>query len=457
MNPAARSFSKRLPHRRVQRRCVPVLRTFASLMILSAAACRRDGAVVGGDAGAAGGAAGGRLDGGSGGSGSEAGADAGGGGSAGSAGGGGHAGSGGSAGGGGRAGVAGSAGGRGSAGAAGRADAAVDLGMDAAARDGSADAGLAMTLKAAAAQTGRLIGAAIGASHLSEAAYAATAAAAFDFVTPENEMKWDATEPTQNVFTFAGGDAITAFAQQNGMKVKGHTLVWHSQLPDWVAAITDATALHAAMINHVTQVASHYRGKVIAWDVVNEAVADGGQSLRDSIFYQYLGAGYLDDAFNAAHAADPGALLLYNDYGAEGAGAKSDYVYNMVKGMLARGVPLNGVGLQMHTGPADASPSAAQVRANMQRLEALGLNVVISEMDVQICTSDVDTQKTRFHDIVAVCASEPLCLAVTVWGVSDKYSWLNGATCATPQPLLFDDNYSPKPAYAGVLGALLGL
>lgn len=124
---------------------------------------------------------------------------------------------------------------------------------------------------------------------------------------------------------------------------------------------------------------------------------------------------------------------------------------------LARGVPINGVGLQMDTEPVDASPSAAQVRANMQRLEALGLNVVISEMDVQICTSDAETQKTRFHDIVAVCASEPLCLAVTVWGVSDKYSWLNGATCATPQPLLFDEYYSPKPAYAGVLDAFLGI
>ena len=329
--------------------------------------------------------------------------------------------------------------------------------MDAAASDGSIDAGLAMTLKAAAAQTGRLIGAAIGASHLSEAAYAATAAAAFDFVTPENEMKWDATEPSQNVFTFGGGDAITAFAQQNGMKVKGHTLVWHSQLPGWVSSITAATALHAAMINHVTQVVSHYRGQVVAWDVVNEAVGDDGQSLRNSIFYEYLGAGYIDDAFNAAHAADPGALLFYNDYGAEGAGAKSDYVYNMVKGMLARGVPISGVGLQMHIGPADTSPSAAQVAANMRRLEALGLNVVISEMDVKLCTGDVNTQKTRFHDIVAVCAAEPLCLAVTVWGVPDKYSWLNGVSCAAPQPLLFDDNYVPKPAYAGVLEAFLGL
>ena len=111
----------------------------------------------------------------------------------------------------------------------------------------------------------------------------------------------------------------------------------------------------------------------------------------------------------------------------------------------------------MHTGPADTSPSAALVAANMQRLASLGLNVVISEMDVQLCSGDIDMQRTRFHDIVADCMGQPLCLAVTVWGVSDKYSWLNGVSCATPQPLLFDDSYGPKPAYAGVLDAFMGL
>jgi endo-1,4-beta-xylanase len=445
MNPAPR-FSKRALDRRAQLSCVPALRAFASLMILSAAACRRDGAAVGGTgggAGATGGAGGGRLDGGSGGGEDRAGMDAG---TAGNVGDGGEAGS---AGGGAGAGSAGGTGGRGGA------DAGVDLGMDSASSDGSIDAGLSMTLKAAAAQSGRLIGAAIGASHLSEVAYAG-AATAFNFATPENEMKWDATEPTQNVFSFAGGDAVVAFAHQCGMKVKGHTLVWHSQLPDWVSGITDSTALHDAMINHITQVVSHYRGQVIAWDVVNEAVADNGLSLRSSLFSQLLGAGFIDDAFKAARAADPGVLLFYNDYGAEGAGAKSDYVYNMVKGMLARGVPISGVGLQMHTGPADTSPSHAQLAANMQRLEALGLNVVISEMDVQTCNSDLAAQSTRFHDIVAVCATEPLCLAVTVWGVSDRYSWLNGGSCAAPHPLLFDDNYGFKPAYTGALDAFLG-
>jgi endo-1,4-beta-xylanase len=269
-------------------------------------------------------------------------------------------------------------------------------------------------------------------------------------------MKWDATEPTQNVFTFGGGDTIVTFAAQNGIKVKGHTLVWHSQLPAWVGGIGDATELHAAMINHITRVVSHFRGKVVAWDVVNEAWADNGQALRSSVFSQYLGPSYIDDAFSAARAADPDARLYYNDYGAEGSGPKSDAVYAMVKGMLARGVPIDGVGLQMHTGPTNSSPSAAAVAANMQRLRALGLDVVISEMDVQICNSDLDTQRARFHDIVAVCVAEPACKAVTVWGIPDKYSWRNGQSCATPRPLLFDDSYVAKPAHAGVLDAFLG-
>jgi endo-1,4-beta-xylanase len=313
----------------------------------------------------------------------------------------------------------------------------------------------AITLKSVAGPTDRLIGAAVGAAQLADPAHA-TAARHFNYVTPENEMKWDATEPARNVFSFERADTITTFAAQNGMQVKGHTLVWHQQLPAWVPAITDPTELRAALINHITQVALHFRGRVIAWDVVNEAVADGGGSLRATVFQQLLGARYLDDAFIAANTADPYARLYYNDYGAEGMGAKSNYVYNLVKDMLARGVPIHGVGLEMHTGTAD-SPSAADIAANIQRLAALGLDVMITEMDVAICTGDLQAQSRRFHDIVAVCVAQPFCRAVTVWGVTDKYSWRNGQSCATPRPLLFDDNYVPKPAYTGVINAFLGL
>jgi endo-1,4-beta-xylanase len=317
------------------------------------------------------------------------------------------------------------------------------------------DAMPAITLKSVAGPTDRLIGAALGAVHLADPAYAA-AARQFNYATPENEMKWDATEPARNVFSFERADAILAFAAQSGMQVKGHTLVWHQQLPAWLTAIQDPTELRAAMINHITQVALHFRGRVIAWDVVNEAVADGGSSLRNSLFLQLLGSRYLDDAFIAANAADPYARLYYNDYGADGMGAKSNYVYNLVKDMLARGVPIHGVGLQMHTGAAD-SPSAADIAANMQRLAALGLDVAITEMDVAICTGDLEAQSRRFHDIVAACMAQPFCRAVTVWGVTDKYSWRNGQSCATPRPLLFDDNYVPKPAHTGVINAFRGL
>ena len=324
--------------------------------------------------------------------------------------------------------------------------------------DAASDASPAVdptVIKAAAARTGRLFGAALGAVHLSEADYAATAAAELSWVTPENEMKWSVTEPAPNAFAFSTGDAIVAFAQQNGMSVKGHTLVWHSQLPDWVASITNADQLRLALINHVFQEVLHYRGQVVAWDVVNEAVADTGQSLRSSVFHQLLGDSYLDDAFNAAHAADPDARLYYNDYGADGLGAKSDYVYRLVQGMLARGVPIHGVGLQMHTVPADA-PSAVDIAANMQRLAALGLEVAITEMDVPTCAGDLDAQSRRFHDIVAACVAQPACRAITVWGLTDKYSWRNGTGCSAPRPLLFDDNYIAKPAHAGVLNAFLG-
>ena len=168
-----------------------------------------------------------------------------------------------------------------------------------------------------------------------------------------------------------------------------------------------------------------------------------------------LGDSYLDDAFNAAHAADPDARLYYNDYGADGLGAKSDYIYRLVQGMLARGVPIHGVGFQMHTVPADA-PSAVDIAANMQRLAALGLEVAITEMDVPTCAGDLDAQGRRFHDIVAACVAQPACKAITVWGLTDKYSWRNGTGCSAPRPLLFDDNYVAKPAHAGVLNAFLG-
>jgi endo-1,4-beta-xylanase len=313
------------------------------------------------------------------------------------------------------------------------------------------------TLRAAASASGRLVGAAIAGTHLTESAFVTTAGTEFNYLTPENEMKWDATEPESGQFTFAAADNIVNFGVQHAMQIKGHNLVWYQQLPAWVTSLNNPADVQAAMINHITQLVTHFRGKVIAWDVVNEAWSDDGGSLRSSVFDQYLGSGFIDQAFQAARAADPTVHLYYNDYGAEGLSAKAAAVYAMVQSMKARGVPIDGVGLQMHVGPADSNPSAADLAANMQRLVALGLEVVISELDVQICSSDFGTQQTRYHSIVAACMAEPGCKAVTVWGVPDKYSWLDGRSCATPLPLLFDDNYTRKPAYTGAFNAFLGL
>jgi endo-1,4-beta-xylanase len=323
----------------------------------------------------------------------------------------------------------------------------------------------AATLKEAGNCTGRLIGTALSTKHLQDTSYTSRALE-FDYITPEDEMKWDVTEPTRNQFTFGPGDQIADFANANGMKIKGHTLVWYNQLPSWVSSLTSASDLRSAMVNHIQRVMQHYddKGGVIAWDVVNEAWDDTDPTkLRDSVFSRVIGSSYIDDAFSAAHTADPTVKLFYNDYATDGLSTKSNSVYTMVQGLKSRGIPIDGVGIQMHWRSVGSTLTAADVISNMQRLIALGLEVVISEMDVQLCKGGtLSDQQARFHDIVAACLTQPKCTAVTFWGITDKYSWLNSRTdlgCTgseTPRPLLWDDSYNKKPAYTGVMDALLG-
>lgn len=307
------------------------------------------------------------------------------------------------------------------------------------------------------------MGVALSTKHLQETAYA-SAALEFNYVTPENEMKWDVTEPTRGQFTFGRADQIVNFATKNGMKLKGHALVWHSQLPSWVSGISDANDLRSVMQNHIQTLMQNYQGKVMAWDVVNEAWTDSNPSvLRDSVFSRVLGSSYIDEAFKAARAADPNAKLYYNDYGTDGLGAKANSVYEMVKGMKERGVPIDGVGMQMHWRVVGSTLTATEFASNMQRLVDLGVEVVISEMDVQLCLGGtLDEQQARFHDMIAACVAQPRCTAVTVWGITDQYSWLNARTdigCSgtvKARPLLWDDSYAKKPAYTGVMEALIG-
>jgi endo-1,4-beta-xylanase len=308
-------------------------------------------------------------------------------------------------------------------------------------------------LRAAAASSGRRVGAAVQSGLLNDSQYRATVTREFSYLTAEYEMKWGAIEATRGDNNFSAGDAIVSFAASQAMDVKGHTLLWHQSVPPWVSSLSSAD-LRDALSAHIRAVAGHFRGRVHAWDVVNEAVSDDGAGLRDTLFRQKLGDGYIAEAFRLAREADPSALLFYNDYGGEGSGAKSNRIYELLRSLLAEGVPIDGVGLQMHVS-ANNRPSDAAIASNMRRLADLGLRVHISEMDVKVngvagpIDQKLDAQKAAYKAIVALCVAEPRCEAVTFWGVSDAHTWLTGET-----PLLFDAQYAPKPAYTGVLDAL---
>jgi endo-1,4-beta-xylanase len=322
------------------------------------------------------------------------------------------------------------------------------------------------TLRAAAAPTKRHIGAALATWHFGDAGYKTIAGREFDSLTPENEMKWDAVEPRPGEFSFRGGDALVAFATEHGMRVRGHALVWHSQLAPWVQSLS-GDALREAMIRHVQTVAGHWKGKIAQWDVVNEALADDG-TLREGSPFTALGPEFLDTAFRAAHQADPDALLFYNDYEIEGPSApKTEGAFQLVKKLKESGVPIHGVGFQMHVDPRHW-PSPAEIRQNLERFAALGLFIEITEMDVPVGeiagTRDekFERQKRLTHDIVAACLSVEKCSGVTLWGVVDQYSWLNDPKWgkmrgALPHlPLAFDDHYRAKPMHEAIVDAFAG-
>jgi endo-1,4-beta-xylanase len=295
------------------------------------------------------------------------------------------------------------------------------------------------------------------------------AAAEFNYVTAENEMKWDALEPNSGQFSWGSADNLVNWATSNGMQVKGHTLVWHNQLPGWMSSMSGATQVEQAMRRHIENVMGHFKDRVHTWDVVNEAVITdsdtgvGNPRMRPSVFFNALGVNFLDKAFQIAREQDPNAKLYYNDYSIDALNDKADYVYEMIKGMVERGVPIDGVGFQMHIGPPNNEAGGADVAANLKRFSDLGLEVLISEMDINRCGGQVTEQEqlTYYHDIVEACFQLPKCVGITFWGINDGASWLNGwqgALCngQSSQSLLFNDQYQKKATYQQVMNALLG-
>lgn len=303
------------------------------------------------------------------------------------------------------------------------------------------------TLSASAARTGRIFGAAVASSHLTEdQQYANTLDTQFSGVTPENEMKWETTEPERGSFNFAPADTIVSHAQSHNMKIRGHTLVWYSQLASWVKDVATGGELLQVMKNHIANEMGHFKGKIWYWDVVNEAFNDdGSRRSTDNVFQQKIGNSYIEQAFKTARLADPNAKLCYNDYNTDGVNEKSTAIYNMVKDFKARGVPIDCVGFQSHMVVDQVPPDYQE---NLQRFAALGIDVQITELDIRMSTpasdADLQAQADNYQRVVKACLAVSRCNDITVWGVTDKYSWIPQYFSGQGAALLFDDNYNKK-------------
>lgn len=271
----------------------------------------------------------------------------------------------------------------------------------------------------------------------------------FNSLTNEWEMKCIQTEGARGNFNFGPSDKTVNFAMANGMRVRGHALAWYRDDCSWMANLSNAEAAKA-MENHVKVMVGRYKGKIAQWDVVNEAFNDDG-SLRNMTWRTKLGDDYIAKVFQWAHEADPNAELYYNEFSFESAyeehgskKAKSDAVYNMVKNLKSRGIPIHGVGFQTHSSGLYPGTEAG-IKANFERLKALGVNVEITEADV-INTGD---QPGRYAELGRACKAVGNCTGFTTWGLYDGHTWLTGKN-----PLLLDGNYNTKPAYNRLMTSL---
>jgi endo-1,4-beta-xylanase len=306
------------------------------------------------------------------------------------------------------------------------------------------------SLRELAADDRLRVGTAVDMNALAEdVPYRSIAGSEFSSVTPENVMKWDALEPRRGERDYAAADRLVRFAEQRGQKVRGHVLVWHSQLPSWLTQ-GDFTKeeLRSILRRHVTETVRHFKGRVWHWDVVNEAFNEDG-TLRESIWLRELGPGYIADAFRWAHQADPRAKLFYNDYNIEWAGPKSDAVLDLVRTLRAEGVPVHGVGFQGHWGIQYGLPGG--VAENFKRFDDLGVQTAVTEADVRmIMPADEEklaTQAEGYRRMLDACLRARHCVSFTVWGFTDKYSWVPGTFEGEGAANILDEDYQAKPAY----------
>ena len=309
-------------------------------------------------------------------------------------------------------------------------------------------------LGAAASAAGRYFGAALDPGDFDERPYHELAVKQLTSVTPENAMKWGVVEPQRGHFDWKGADALVAFAKANGQKIRGHTLVWHLQLPPWlINGGFQPDEVKDLMVAHIMEEASRYKGVIYAWDVVNEPFADDG-AWRRSIWYDAMGPAYVAVALKAAHAADPRAKLYVNDYDVETDGPKMRALYNLVASLKRSGVPIDGVGLQSHF-ISGAVPK--DIQFVMEKFAGLGVDVAVTELDLRVRLpaggKAILEQAADYASVVRACRATPRCVGVTTWGVTDGHSWIPSFFSGFGAALPFDEAYRPKPAVAAMIKA----
>ncbi len=309
------------------------------------------------------------------------------------------------------------------------------------------------------------IGTAVGvAFYQGEEDYIQTIVREFNTVVHENELKPDIVHPQRGVFSFTQADRLVAFAINNSMNIRGHTLIWHDQNPDWIQKNEWSREEGLdAMREHIQRVVGHYRGKIFEWDVVNEAFTDGGNStLRpnsDNPWRRAIGDDYIDSAFAIAHRADPDAILYYNDYSISKTNLKSTAIYNMVSQMVQNGIPIHGVGFQAHRMETEWNSNLKnEIAQNLERFSGLGLRVAYTELDVRInlpaSNQNLINQANVYKAFLEAALENGSSGTFMVWGFTDKHSWIPGHFTGYGDALIFDETYEKKPAYDSLSGVL---
>jgi endo-1,4-beta-xylanase len=336
----------------------------------------------------------------------------------------------------------------------------------------------ASTLRALGAQIHLRIGTAAVPSDLSDPSLSQITAEQFSVLTPGNEMKWQVVEPQQGNFNWSGADNLVNFAEEHGQLVRGHTLVWHNQLPNWLTqgvanGTISASQLRDLLHQHITTEVRRYHGRIWQWDVLNEMLADANPSQVNptDFWISHLGVGIIADAFRWAHAADPQALLCYNDYniaGEDGSNAKFNAAFALVQGLLAQKVPIDCVGDQGHLDLQYGFP--VLMTQDLQAYAKLGLKVAITEADVRMFVETSDNNQTPivsptdmtpnhtanpaasdwFIGMLQSCLAVRACISFTVWGFADAESWVPGAFRGEGNATIYDVNLSPKPQYTAL-------